>query len=98
MGLLDKALNIGEGKQFREYEKRVSSIGAWEEELTELDDAGLRAETGDVLFRRRGRGATGEVAEQPIAGHVPVVCRAASDAVACARVELVQVLAIHRGQ
>jgi preprotein translocase subunit SecA len=43
MGLLDKALNIGEGKQFREYEKRVSSIGAWEEELTELDDAGLRA-------------------------------------------------------
>ena len=42
MGLLDRALNIGEGKQFREYEKRVSSIGAFEPELEELDDAELR--------------------------------------------------------
>jgi preprotein translocase subunit SecA len=43
MGLLDKALNIGEGKQFREYEKRISAIGDYEPELEELDDDALRA-------------------------------------------------------
>ncbi len=42
MGLLDKALNIGEGKQFRQYEKRVAAIGAFEPELMELDDDALR--------------------------------------------------------
>src|SRR5215468_756718 len=29
MGLLDRALNIGESKQFRDYEKRVALIGAF---------------------------------------------------------------------
>jgi len=42
MGLLDRALNIGESKQFREYEKRVSAISDFEPELQELDDAALR--------------------------------------------------------
>ncbi|HVP03887.1 MAG TPA: preprotein translocase subunit SecA [Solirubrobacteraceae bacterium] len=51
MGLLDKALNIGEGKQFRQYEKRVDAIGAFEPELQELDDAALRARM-DELRRR----------------------------------------------
>ena len=48
MGLLDRALNIGESKQFREYEKRVAGIGAYEAELQELDDAALRGRV-DVL-------------------------------------------------
>ncbi len=54
MGLLDRALNIGEAKQFRDYEKRVARIGAFEPELElESDDelrerfAGLRAQAGD---------------------------------------------------
>ena len=38
MGLLDRALNIGEGKQFREYEKRIAAIAEFESELQELDD------------------------------------------------------------
>ncbi len=42
MGLLDRALNIGESKQFRIYEKRVAAIGAFEPELEELDDSELR--------------------------------------------------------
>ena len=53
MGLLDRALNIGESKQFREYEKRVALIGAYEPELElESDDelrerfAGLRERAG----------------------------------------------------
>ncbi|HEY5141974.1 MAG TPA: preprotein translocase subunit SecA [Solirubrobacteraceae bacterium] len=48
MGLLDKALNIGEGKQFRQYEKRVAAIGDFEPELQELDDAALRARMDDL--------------------------------------------------
>ena len=51
MGLLDKALNIGEGKQFRQYEKRVAAIGAQEDELMELSDADLRGRM-DALRER----------------------------------------------
>jgi preprotein translocase subunit SecA len=54
MGLLDRALNIGESKQFREYEKRVALIGNYEPELElESDDelrerfAGLRERAGN---------------------------------------------------
>ncbi len=39
MSLLDRALNIGEGKKFKVYEKRVALIGAYEAELElETDD------------------------------------------------------------
>jgi preprotein translocase subunit SecA len=51
MGLLSRALSIGEGKQLRLYEKRLSTIAAFEPELEhETDDelrerfAGLREE------------------------------------------------------
>src|ERR671931_676797 len=54
MGLLDRALNIGESKQFKEYEKRVERIGAYEPELElESDDelrerfASLREQAGN---------------------------------------------------
>ena len=43
MGLLDRALNIGEAKQFRQYEKRVAAIGAFEDELIPASDEELRA-------------------------------------------------------
>src|SRR5919204_1112260 len=42
MGLLDRALNIGESKQFKEYEKRVERIGAYEPELELESDDELR--------------------------------------------------------
>src|SRR5689334_21524330 len=42
MGLLDRALNIGESKQFKEYEKRVDLIGAYEPELELESDDELR--------------------------------------------------------
>ncbi|MDX6715978.1 MAG: preprotein translocase subunit SecA, partial [Baekduia sp.] len=39
MGLLDRALNMGESKQFRQHEKRVARIGDFEPELElESDD------------------------------------------------------------
>jgi preprotein translocase subunit SecA len=43
MGLLDRALNIGESKQFREYEKRVARIADFEPELELESDEELRA-------------------------------------------------------
>src|SRR5690348_16302568 len=54
MGLLDRALNIGESKQFREYEKRVAIIGGFEPELELESDDELR-ERFDAL-RERARG------------------------------------------
>jgi preprotein translocase subunit SecA len=51
MGILDRALNIGEAKQFRTYEKRVSAIGAYEAELELESDEELR-ERFDVLKAR----------------------------------------------
>src|SRR3954453_4706210 len=51
MGLLDRALNVGEAKRFRQYRKRVGRISAFEPELQEETDEGLR-ERMDVLRER----------------------------------------------
>jgi preprotein translocase subunit SecA len=51
MGLLDRALNVGEAKQFRQYQKRVERISAFEPELEHETDDGLR-ERMDVLRER----------------------------------------------
>src|SRR3954466_996357 len=55
MGLLDRALNIGESKQFREYERRVARIGDYEPELELETDEELRARM-DVLRERAREG------------------------------------------
>jgi preprotein translocase subunit SecA len=52
-GLIDKALRLGEGKQFRDYEKRVSSINRIEEEMELLEDSELRAEADALRERAR---------------------------------------------
>jgi len=54
MGILDRALNVGEGKQFRRYEQRVAEINAFEPEVELDSDDELRARL-DVL-RERARG------------------------------------------
>ncbi|HEY3758412.1 MAG TPA: preprotein translocase subunit SecA [Solirubrobacteraceae bacterium] len=51
MSLLDRALNVGEAKKFKQYEKRVELIGAFEAELEHDSDAELR-ERMDVLRER----------------------------------------------
>nr|HMS61790.1 hypothetical protein [Solirubrobacteraceae bacterium] len=56
MGLLERALNIGEGKQFRQYEKRVAAIGALEDELTGLSDEELRGRMDGLRTRVREEG------------------------------------------
>jgi preprotein translocase subunit SecA len=54
MGILDRALNVGEGKMFKRHEQRVALIGAFEPEL-ELDtDEELRERMDDLRERARG--------------------------------------------
>ena len=53
MTLLDRALRMGEGKQFKRYAKRVDAINAWEPELELLDDDELRAQADALRERAR---------------------------------------------
>src|SRR5919202_488223 len=53
MGLLERALNIGESKQFREYEKRVTRVGAYEPELELESDEELRERMDGLRERAR---------------------------------------------
>src|SRR5919197_1373893 len=53
MGLLDRALNIGESKQFREYERRVARIGDYEPELQLETDEELRERMDGLRERAR---------------------------------------------
>src|SRR5689334_3304284 len=55
MTLLDRALRIGEGKKFKEFEKRVARIGDWEAELDLDTDDELR-ERADALRERARNG------------------------------------------
>ncbi len=54
-GLIDRALRLGEGRQFKEYERRVASINRFEAEMELLDDAEIRTEA-DRLRERAGSG------------------------------------------
>src|ERR1700677_1955913 len=54
--ILDRALNVGEAKKFKSYQKRVALINAFEGELEHDTDAELR-ERMDML---RARAADGE--------------------------------------
>src|SRR4051794_8325995 len=54
MSLLERALRIGEGKKFKEFQRRVGLINAWEAEL-ELDSDDELRERAEAL-RERARG------------------------------------------
>ncbi len=49
--LLDRALNAGEAKRFKEYQKRVALIGAFEPELETETDAELRERMDELRER-----------------------------------------------
>ncbi|MGA2007936.1 MAG: preprotein translocase subunit SecA, partial [Solirubrobacteraceae bacterium] len=53
MGILDRALNVGEGKQFRRYEQRVAEINAFEAELALDSDEELRVRLDALRERAR---------------------------------------------
>ena len=53
MTILDRALRMGEAKQFKRYAKRVEAINAWEPELELLDDEELREQADRLLKQYR---------------------------------------------
>ncbi|GAC1486585.1 MAG: preprotein translocase subunit SecA [Solirubrobacteraceae bacterium] len=57
MSILERALNLGESKQFKEYEKRVKLIGAFEPELELESDEELRERMDGLRVRVREEGA-----------------------------------------
>src|SRR5436190_6049699 len=54
-GLIDKALRLGEGRQFRDYERRVARINRIEPEMELLEDSEIR-QTADELRERARNG------------------------------------------
>ena len=53
-GLLDRALRMGEAKEFKEHASRVEAINAVEPEMELLDDAELKAEADKLRERAKG--------------------------------------------
>ncbi|MDP9188265.1 MAG: preprotein translocase subunit SecA [Actinomycetota bacterium] len=53
-GLLDRALRMGESKQYKEHRDRVETINAIEPEMELLDDADLRKEADELRQRAAG--------------------------------------------
>src|ERR671938_65816 len=53
MSILDRALRLGEGKQFKQYAKRVDRINAWEPELELLEEDELREQFAALRERAR---------------------------------------------
>jgi preprotein translocase subunit SecA len=51
--LLDRALNVGEAKKFKTYQKRVALIGAFEAELEHDTDSELRERMDELRARAR---------------------------------------------
>src|SRR5881409_4188549 len=54
MALLDRALRIGEGKKFKEFQKRVARINDWEAELERDSDDELKGRATALRERAQG--------------------------------------------
>src|SRR4051812_26346102 len=76
MTLLDRALRIGEGKKFKEFQRRVGLINAWEAEV-ELDSDEELRQRADAL---RERARNGEPLEELLAESFAITREAASRA------------------
>jgi preprotein translocase subunit SecA len=51
MSILERALRMGEAKQFKAYSKRVEKINSWEPELELLEDDELREQFAELRER-----------------------------------------------
>jgi preprotein translocase subunit SecA len=72
-GLIDRALRLGEGRQFKEYERRVASINRFEPEMELLEDSEIRNEADELRERARD----GESLED-LLGEAFALCREAA--------------------
>src|ERR1044072_5253870 len=55
-GLIDRALRMGEGRQFKQYQERVQAINAIEPEMELLEDHELKEEADELRKRAREGG------------------------------------------
>jgi preprotein translocase subunit SecA len=94
--LLDRALNVGESKKFKTYQKRVALINAFEAELEHDSDAELR-ERMDAL---RERAADGEDLEAVLPECFAVVRETGKRTMGMRHfdVQLIGGMALHEGQ
>src|SRR5262245_51531259 len=53
MSILERALRLGEAKQFKAYSKRVERINEWESDLLDADDDELREQFAELRERAR---------------------------------------------
>src|ERR671913_1141702 len=67
MTILDRALRMGEAKQFKRYAKRVDAINAWEPELELLDDEELREQADRLRERARDGESLDDLLEETFA-------------------------------
>ncbi|MGH2905728.1 MAG: preprotein translocase subunit SecA [Solirubrobacterales bacterium] len=54
MSLIDRALRMGEGKKFKQFEKEVARVNAFEAEMELLEDGELREEIDELRERAQG--------------------------------------------
>jgi preprotein translocase subunit SecA len=94
--LLDRALNVGEAKKFKEYQRRVALINAFEPELEHDSDAELR-ERIDVL---RERAADGEPLDALLPECFAIVRETGKRTMGMRHfdVQLIGAMALHDGQ
>jgi|CZKG01.1.fsa_nt_gi preprotein translocase subunit SecA len=94
--LLDRALNVGEAKKFKAYQKRVALIGAFEAELEHDSDVELR-ERMDVL---RSRAADGESLDALLPECFAIVRETGKRTMGMRHfdVQLIGAMALHEGQ
>ena len=94
--LLDRALNAGEAKKFKTYQKRVSLIGAFEAELELDSDEELRARMDGL----RERAAAGESLDELLPECFAVVRETGKRAMGMRHfdVQLIGGMALHEGQ
>jgi preprotein translocase subunit SecA len=94
--LLDRALNVGEAKKYKTYQKRVALINAFEPELEHDSDAELR-ERMDVL---RARAADGESLEALLPECFAIVRETGKRQMGMRHfdVQLIGAMALHDGQ
>src|SRR6185312_12148653 len=95
MSILDRALNIGEAKKFKQYEKRVELIGAYEPEL-ELETTDELRERMNVL---RERAAEGESLDDLLPECFAIVREAGKRTMGMRHfdVQLIGAMALHEG-
>jgi preprotein translocase subunit SecA len=67
MSILERALRLGEAKQFKAYAKRVDRINAFEPELELLEDDELRGQLNDLRERAREDESLDELLPQTFA-------------------------------